>query len=237
MGWFKYLPLYNSCAFCNSKTINDVGYHLSCGPCWSNLSIIVEPCCERCGEAKAFVDAVCVSCHYHKREHIDTSRSALLYNEFLASKINSFKHNFTHAPFPLFVHFMCRAGEELLAKTDIITCVPSHHLGYLRRGFNPALTLGKRIAKVTNKKFISDLLFKQKNTPQQKNLPLNARARNVLGVFTVNKKYIGRLFGKRVLIADDVYTTGATLDECAKVLKEQEVYKVFTITLARTPLS
>ena len=237
MRLFKYLPLFNSCAFCDTKTMNELSYHLSCGHCWIKLDFIEKPHCERCGEAKEFIDAVCVSCHYGRAEHIDISRSALMYNDFLAKNVNKFKNSFTHAPFPLFAHFMCRAGEELLAKTDIITSVPSHHFRYLKRGFNQSLILGKRIAKVSKKKFIPDLLLKQKNTPQQKNLALNERDRNVLNSFVINNKFISKIFGKNVLIVDDVYTTGATLNECAKVLKENKVFKVFTITLARTPFS
>ncbi|MDR1563532.1 MAG: ComF family protein [Oscillospiraceae bacterium] len=115
---------------------------------------------------------------------------------------------------------------------DIITCVPMHPSSLKERGYNPA----KRLAELLSRQLqipYRDCLKKVGEGEKQHSLSSSARAKNVKGLFAVNKKL--KLQGKTILLCDDVFTTGATFNECAKILLEAGAKGVYCTAAAATP--
>jgi ComF family protein len=122
---------------------------------------------------------------------------------------------------------------------DLVIAVPLHWTRRLARGYNQAALLARRIARARNVSFASGILVKRRRTPDQSRLDAPARRRNVRACFTVSRPWWRRrrgLHGLRVLLVDDVLTTGATAEACARALKSAGASRVFVVAVARTPL-
>jgi ComF family protein len=117
-------------------------------------------------------------------------------------------------------------------KADALVPVPLYWYRENTRGFNQSIEVGKTIATQMGWKFVPDLLIRRKSTTPQTQLSGDARRQNLKGVFSLNPNYVlGTAYS--VLIFDDVFTTGSTLREAAKVLKRAGVEKVWGLTIAR----
>ncbi len=114
---------------------------------------------------------------------------------------------------------------------EAIIPVPLHPARLRKRGFNQALLLGKIFGRTTNKKVFPRALRRIRNTIPQVQLDHHERERNVRGAFAVSRQQ--EIKDKNLLLVDDVFTTGATVNECAKVLKKSGARQVFVLTLAR----
>ena len=121
--------------------------------------------------------------------------------------------------------------EELLAEADMVAPVPLHWTRLWTRRYNQAALLGRAAAAEAKRPFLPDLLIRGKRTPPQKS-GRAARARNVAGAFSVPGRRRRDLEGRRVLLVDDVRTTGATLEGCARALKAAGATGVDVLTLA-----
>jgi ComF family protein len=128
---------------------------------------------------------------------------------------------------------MARAGATLLADADLIAPVPLHWLRLFMRRYNQAALLASALGELSGKPAINDLLLRRRRTPSQGGLGALARHRNVAGAFAVDPRRRARLQDKRVLLVDDVLTTGATVSACASVLLRGGARAVDVLTLAR----
>jgi ComF family protein len=134
---------------------------------------------------------------------------------------------------PAFGRWMYRAGGEILAGADLLVPVPLHWTRLFQRRYNQAALLAQAIRSAGGPPVAADWLVRRRRTPSQGHLGPAARERNVRGAFVVRA---GRSFaGKRVVIVDDVLTTGATVEECARVLRRAGAASVGVLTLARGP--
>jgi ComF family protein len=130
-----------------------------------------------------------------------------------------------------FGRWMHRAGTEVLAGADLLVPVPLHWTRLFQRRYNQAALLARAIGSAGGPDVAADWLIRHRRTPSQGHLGPSARERNVRGAFAVRA---GRSFaGKRAVIVDDVFTTGATVEECARVLKRAGAVFVGVLTLAR----
>ena len=134
---------------------------------------------------------------------------------------------------PTFAAMMGRAGEELLAEAALIVPVPLHRRRLFMRRYNQSALLAARLARRARATLAVDLLVRRRHTRLQGQLSADARRRNVQGAFEIRRKRKAMLDGKRVLLIDDVLTTGATVDECARVLRRGGATAVDVLTLAR----
>ena len=116
-----------------------------------------------------------------------------------------------------------------LPEADVIVPVPAGLRGLRLRGFNQCYFLSKELARITGMAVESRLLYKKKDTPPQVGLSAIARRINLRGAFAMR----GKLSGERVLLVDDVITTGATMNECSKTLRRAGASEVFAVSLAR----
>jgi ComF family protein len=134
---------------------------------------------------------------------------------------------------PHFAAYMAeRVNSEIPAKFDVVVSVPTTREALARRGFDQAKDLAKHVAKILKVSYVKNALKKVKKTKAQKSLDFAGRQKNVVGAFDV--VFSSQIKNKIILLVDDVFTTGATFSECAKVLKSAGASAVYCAAFART---
>ncbi|MGH7046704.1 MAG: double zinc ribbon domain-containing protein [Stellaceae bacterium] len=204
-----------------------------CGRCWGAMTFFAPPWCAGCGLPFAHPlgdGAVCADCARAERSW-DRARSVLRYDKNSRGLILGLKHaDHTHLA-GAFGRWMLRAGGEVLGDADLLVPVPLHWSRLARRRYNQAALLAHAIRGAGGPPVAADWICRRRRTPVQGHMGPAARARNVQGAFAVRG---GRsLTGRRVVLIDDVLTTGATVDECARILKRAGAASVGVLTLAR----
>ncbi len=202
---------------------------------WPQLQFIETPFCQTCGMPFSFDianDALCAAC-MDREPLFDRSRSAVVYNEASRKMILAFKYGDRLHAVKTFAPWMMRAGQTLIDGADFIIPVPLHNRRLRERRFNQSALLGQEIAARCDKSYIPDLLQRTRHTIPQQGLNYKERGKNVHGAFAVNKAHLPTLKDKTVLLIDDVFTSGATLNECAKVMKKAGAAAVNILTVAR----
>jgi ComF family protein len=202
---------------------------------WAKLDFIHQPMCETCGFPFEFqVDAgsLCTSC-LSDPPVFTQARMALKYNDASRSMILGFKHaDQTHAV-KAFTPWMMKAGAPFLPQADLLAPVPLHHWRLVSRRYNQAALIAQDISRHCAVPSCLDLLQRVRATPSQGYLKAAERHKNVKNAFALNPKYKDAIKGKKIVLIDDVYTTGATIKECTKVLLKQGAGAVYVLTLAR----
>jgi ComF family protein len=133
-----------------------------------------------------------------------------------------------------FARWLKRSGHDLLDQSDVIVPVPLHRTRLWQRRFNQSALLATRLSNLTGKPADCLALVRTRATASQGEMPsAKARRRNVLGAFKMSPKHRMAIRGKRVLLIDDVLTTGATVAACSRVLKRAGATQVMVLTLAR----
>lgn len=167
------------------------------------------------------------------KPHFTGARAALRYNDTSRAMILGFKHgDQTHSAIS-FVPWLKAVGAEFWPQTDIVMPIPLHRWRLFRRRYNQAALLALPLGKDLGIPVLLDGLIRRRNTPTQGRLRAKERARNVKSAFEVNPVYSEIIRGKTVTLIDDVYTTGSTVKECAKVLKKHGAREVYVVCVAR----
>jgi ComF family protein len=166
----------------------------------------------------------------------DKARACFAYDENSKNMIAALKYNDKLHLVSYLGMMLKRASDEFKGQYDMIIPVPLHYQRLVKRRFNQAALLARQIAKGGKAPVELSVLERARNTSPQFGLNRAERARNVEKAFSINDGNSSRLAGKNILLIDDVLTTGATANACAKVLKKSGAEKVFIATLARTPL-
>ncbi len=204
-------------------------------PAWRELHFLDDPLCPRCGVPFAIDPGpgiVCASC-LARPPYFDCARAALVYDDFSKRLILDLKFRDRLDGIKTFATWMSRAGGSLFNFASIVVPVPLHFTRLIQRRFNQSALLASRLATLAHKPFIADLLVRNRRTPSQKGLNWNARQRNVAGAFSVRDRYLDILENQNIVLVDDVFTTGATVEACTKALKNCGVGRVDVLTLAR----
>jgi ComF family protein len=163
----------------------------------------------------------------------DKARAALVYDDVSRDIILGFKHGDQTEAVPAFIPWLRQAGQSILKQSDYIMPVPLHRWRILRRRFNQSALIAKYLSEDTKIPMMLDGVLRQRATVTQGHLNSNERQKNVKNAFVVHPKRAESLKGKTVILIDDVYTTGATVNECTKVLLKAGVSAVNILTLAR----
>ena len=222
-------PLCLSC----SALVSEPG--ALCATCWAKVSFLGAPLCARCGfpfEVDAGPDTLCGAC-LQRPPRYDRARAAFRYEEGSRGLVLAFKHGDRTDAAPAYGRWLARAGAELLADADFLAPVPLHRWRLFWRRYNQAALLAHATGKVAGRTVLPDLLVRQRNTPSQADRDARERRRNVAGAFALNGRYRPFIRGRRVVLVDDVLTTGATVEACTRVLRRAGVERVDVLTLAR----
>jgi ComF family protein len=206
-----------------------------CPACWQDLRFIAAPHCACCGLPFEFdqgAGALCAACTAAPPA-FDRARAVFRYDDNSRDLILAFKHADRTSSAPAFAAWLARAGAELLAEADIIAPVPLHWSRLFARRYNQAAMLAIALGRLSGKPVIPDLLLRQRATPKQGRLGRLARQRNVAGAFALHPRHRDLADGKRILLIDDVVTTGATVTGCARALRHNRAAGIDVLALAR----
>jgi ComF family protein len=206
-----------------------------CPSCWSAMAFLGDPCCACCGLPFEFdlgEDAVCGECA-RQRPRYSRARAVFRYDESSRGLILRFKHGDRLEGAGAFARWMARSGGPILAQADLLVPVPLHRWRLLSRRYNQAALLANAIGRLSGVAVEPGMLIRARRTPPQGHLGHDARARNVAGAFKVEERYRAGLSGRRVVLVDDVMTSGATVNECARVLLNAGAAEVGVLTLGR----
>ena len=204
-----------------------------CPKCWDSMTFIAAPHCNQCGtpfEIELAPGALCGACMADPPVYRH-ARAVFRYDDASKPLLLRFKHGDRTSAAPSFARWLARAGAELLADTDLIVPVPLHRWRLWRRRYNQAALLAQALAKIAQVPCLPDALDRVRATPSQGTLGRARRRRNVQGAFRLGRS--DRVTGRRILLIDDVLTTGATVDECARVLIRGGAAAVDVLTVAR----
>ncbi len=207
-----------------------------CAACWGAVNFLDGPECDLCGlpfEVDPGPGTLCAGCLAHPPA-FDRARAVMRYDEASKGPIVALKRADRLDIVPAFARWLERSGRALLEDADLIVPVPLHRLRLWRRRFNQAALLAATLSRASGVAADPLALIRRRPTPSQGAMPsAAARRRNVRGAFAVPAGRKAVLAGRTVLLVDDVYTTGATLEACARALKRGGAARVLVLTLAR----
>lgn len=202
---------------------------------WGALTFVTAPLCVVCGapfEFDAGPEATCGAC-LAKPPAFDRARAPLVYDDASRRMVLQLKHAARTDALGTFAAWMTQAAEEGARAADFITPIPLHPSRLRARRFNQSALLAMAIAGRVERKFDADALERVRATETQGGKSGRGRRRNVAGAFGVRAGQENHVRGARVLLVDDVYTTGATLGAAARALKSAGAARVEAVALAR----
>jgi ComF family protein len=220
------------CPSCRDPLGDGVGL---CAACWSKLSFIEPPYCARLGIPFTYdpgpgllsMEAIASPPAY------DRARAAVRYDDIARALVLSFKYGDRLDLAPMMGRWMARAGRELLAGADALLPVPLHWRRLWSRRFNQSAALAGSISQGCGVPVLHEALKRVRATPQQVGLSKTERADNVQGAFRVPADRKAQVAGRRLVLIDDVLTSGATADTCARALLRAGAAHVDVLVFAR----
>ncbi len=237
MNFFKdiiNLILPPRCAVCGRILNADKGL---CDDCIAKLDFINDTVCYRCGQPFGTLSDgkghhICASCLQQSRHVFRFSRSVFVYDEFSKKLVLDFKFHDRTDLATLLAKMLYVAGKDIFsAGVDVIVPVPLHYTRLLKRRYNQSALLAKELGRLTGIKVCYNVVIKNKRTKPQVECSGVERLNNIKGAFKIREPEL--IKDKRILLIDDVLTTGATLTECARVIRKARPRSVDNLTLAR----
>ena len=206
-----------------------------CAPCWGKLSLIEPPYCARLGIPFVYdpgpgilsMEAIANPPAY------DRARAAVRYDDIARSLVHAFKYSDRLDLAPVMGRWMTRAGRELLADANALVPVPLHWRRLWARRFNQSATLAGIISALSDLPVVHGGLRRTRATGQQVGRSRAERADNVQGAFQVPAEHKAEIQGRRLILIDDVLTSGATVDACSRALLRAGAAHVDVLVFAR----
>jgi ComF family protein len=210
-----------------------------CGACFRRTAFITEPCCRACGVPFAYAgqggdEQLCPGCRDHP-PRFERARGALRYDDQARRLVLPLKHaDRVELAVPL-AEMMLRAGAALVKSADFLVPVPMHRWRLFRRRYNQAALLARALSRLSRVPTLLDGLCRVRATPTLGDRSAAERTAVVAGAFAVRRRRRAQLAGARVVLIDDVMTSGATANACADALKEAGAVTVDVLVAARVP--
>src|SRR5581483_2345322 len=206
-----------------------------CPACWSKLSFITRPYCERLGIPFVYdpgpgilsMEAIADPPSYNR------ARAAVRFDEISRALVHALKYGDRLDLAPMMGRWVASAGRELLAESDALVPVPLHWRRLWARRFNQSAMLAARISAETGVPVAAGALKRVKATVQQVGLSRTERASNIQGAFKVPDSGKAAVAGRRLVLIDDVLTSGATVEGCARALNRAGAANVDVLVFAR----
>ena len=220
------------CLACSSAVADPDGL---CPACWQQLRPISAPLCPvlglpfatAMGEGAVSVEALADPPVFGR------ARSAVAYTDLARKLVSKLKYSDRPEIAIFCARMMAAAGHELLGPDALLVPVPLHAGRQRVRRYNQSAELARLVARLANRAFDPDLVYRHKRTSQQVGLNARQRASNVSGAFRVDFARLGQCDGRRIVLVDDVLTTGATVSALAKTLKRAGAGTVDVLSFAR----
>lgn len=228
------LFLPKRCLICHSPLKKDIGNPI-CLDCWKKVKFSSGPLCPICGRPfrsdvslSMSPDHICDLCRKTK-PNFERHFYVGLYEGILSEVIILYKYKKrVSLTYPL-SYLLCKKIMNI-PKIDIIIPIPLHNRRLRYREFNQSLLLSNLIGQHLDRPVMKGVMAKIKDTRPQVDLDRDERRRNNKNAFSITDRRL--IKGKRILLVDDVFTTGSTVNECAKILKRSGAYSVYAVTLA-----
>ena len=220
-----------TCPGCGRMT---AGHGALCQDCWREIGFIERPYCEVLGTpfehdlGAGFLSAEAIA----DPPVFDRLRSACRFDGTARRLVHALKYRDRTELAPMMANWMARAGGEALVQCDLIVAVPLHTWRRLSRRFNQSAELARALSERTGKPFAADAVRRKRSTIAQIGLGKAQRQTNMRGAFAVTSSGKTELFGKRIVLVDDVYTTGATVSAVTRVMKRAGAADVTVLTFA-----
>ena len=231
---FEDLFLKNhGCLSCRREIADGTKFSL-CKNCFENLEIIEGNICKKCGEEIPHENSICDTCKNTDYD-FDRSRSFAKYGEIASAIVKRFKYN-GKKYYGRYIAELMSEKRDNFENIDVILFVPIGDKRKRERGFNQAEGIANEISKLTNIPVV-DAFQKIGNEKHQAGLSQKDRRQNLVGTIVVREEEKKNFKEKNILIIDDVFTTGATVSECARVLKtlgRNKPSKINVYTFAKT---
>jgi ComF family protein len=231
LRWALDLALPRLCAVCR-EPVEGQGL---CPACWSKLSFITRPYCERLGIPFVYdpgpgilsMEAIADPPAYHR------ARAAVRFDETSRALVHALKYGDRLDLAPMMGRWLGQAGRELLRDADALVPVPLHWRRRWARRFNQSAVLAAAVSAASGVPIADGALKRVKFTAQQVGLSRSERATNVQGAFRVPPEGKAQVTGRRLVLVDDVLTSGATVEGCAKALLRAGASNVDVLVFAR----
>ena len=204
---------------------------------WAKVTFLEAPVCDGCGAAfehdgGAFRAERCAAC-LTSPYAFGRARAACVYDEHSRGLILRFKHADQPQFGRLFAHWIGRAASDLVADADAVVPTPLHPMRLLARRFNQAAEVARPLARDARLAYLADALTRVERTTSQGGKSARGRRLNVKSAFAVTEAGRREIRGRRILLIDDVLTTGATAEACARTLLEAGARSVDLAVIAR----
>lgn len=205
-----------------------------CPLCWAQIDFISAPVCERLGMPMPFDTGgtVVSAAALADPPEYDRARAVARFDGVMRALVHDLKFRDRHDARHLFGRWLAQAGAELLADADLIVPVPLTRWRLFRRRFNQAAILAQEVSRLTGIAVEPSVLLRTRRTLPQVGLTRAQRGKNVAGAFAVAAGRKAKIVGARVVLVDDVITTGATARACARALRRAGATRIDVLALA-----
>jgi ComF family protein len=220
-----------ACLSCRQQIAD---HNALCAACWQNIQFIRRPVCDRLGLPMPFDTGgtIISAAAAANPPNYDRARAVGHFSGVLRDMILAFKYADSHNARRLFGRWLSSAGAELIGDCDIIAPVPMHPRRLLTRRFNQSAILARELARTNNRRYVPIILNRIRQTQSQVGLTSDQRRRNLAGAFALSPRQKARVKDRKILLVDDVITTGTTLNACARVLRSAGAARVDALALA-----
>lgn len=232
---FLNLVYPDNCRICGQRRATKAQSYV-CHECRKDIRQITPPVCSLCGrqfEGDITVEFTCEDCR-NRKIYYDRARSAVYYDGTVVKALHAYKYNNAMWFEPFLAQMLIEKAkiEICNGEWDCIVPVPLHFVRKNERGFNQAERLSNHLSKAVKIPVNARILKRVKYTETQTALERHKRGENVKNAFALRDRDLN-INGLRIVLVDDVMTTGATVNECAKTLRKGGASSIFVLTLAR----